>query len=637
MDFSKLMFAPDIKIPTDAEIIFVSDMFKEDLCGGAELTTESLIESSPFKVYKLHSRDVSTSILEKNHNKFWIFGNFSHMNLELIPTIVANMNYSVLEYDYKYCKYRLPELHYENEKIPCNCYNIDHGKLISAFFYGSKSLFWMSEKQKEKYETLFPFLSEIENTVLSSVFNDEFFVAAKLLREKYKEKNNKWIILGSNSWIKNVPAAEDWCKRNSQEYEIIWNLPYEQFLEKMAQSKGIVFLPRGADTCPRFVIEAKLLGCELKINENVEHANEVWFNGTTQEIEEYLFSCRKVFWEKIKNSMNYKPTISGYTTTRNCIEQDYPFEECIQSMLQLCDEVCVVDGESTDGTWEKLLELKEKDNRIQVKQVHRNWDHPRFAVFDGAQKAVAKDMCTKEYCLQLDVDQVIHEDDIEKFTNLLRNFPKQVSGIALPTVEPWGNKGKIRCDIHCWKWYLYKNDSNITHGIELDARAYDENGDLYAKWGDGCEPIYKDSGQSVNFITFYTEEIDNLRKQAMSDSRALAKYEAWYDSAIKSLPSIYHFSWFNLERKIKTYKNYWTRHWNSLHNKKVEDTPENNFMFDCKWADVDDSMISVRAKELEEKCGGWIWHQKWNGEFTPSIKINQPYPKIMEKWIKKNK
>ena len=34
----------------------------------------------------------------------------------------------------------------------------------------------------------------------------------------------------------------------------------------------------------------------------------------------------------------------------NCIEQLYPFKECIESMIEFCDEVCIVDGGSTDGS-----------------------------------------------------------------------------------------------------------------------------------------------------------------------------------------------------------------------------------------------------------------------------------------------
>ena len=69
MDFSNSVFQnksnPEISIPDDCQIVFVSDMFVDDYVGGAELTTEALIESSPFKVFKLKSHQVSMSNLEQ--------------------------------------------------------------------------------------------------------------------------------------------------------------------------------------------------------------------------------------------------------------------------------------------------------------------------------------------------------------------------------------------------------------------------------------------------------------------------------------------------------------------------------------------------------------------------------------------
>ena len=100
----EMNMAPTITIPEECDVVFVADMFKEDYAGGAELTTDALISSSPFTVFKLHSKDVSLKLLEEGHRKFWIFGNFSSLDMQLVPSIVANMSYSVLEYDYKYCR-----------------------------------------------------------------------------------------------------------------------------------------------------------------------------------------------------------------------------------------------------------------------------------------------------------------------------------------------------------------------------------------------------------------------------------------------------------------------------------------------------------------------------------------------------
>ena len=51
-----------VKIPDTADIVFVSDMFTSDHVGGAELTTDAIIDASPYKVFRLHARDVSNEI-----------------------------------------------------------------------------------------------------------------------------------------------------------------------------------------------------------------------------------------------------------------------------------------------------------------------------------------------------------------------------------------------------------------------------------------------------------------------------------------------------------------------------------------------------------------------------------------------
>jgi hypothetical protein len=82
-------------------------------------------------------------------------------------------------------------------------------------------------------------------------------------------------------------------------------------------------------------------------------------------------------------------------------------------------------------------------------------------------------------------------------------------------------------------------------------------------------------------------------------------------------------------RKMRLYRDYWTRHWNSLFNGSLEDTSETNMMFNVPWSQVTEEMIDARSKELSEKTGGWIWHRKWTGQNIPSIKVTRNQPKIM--------
>lgn len=667
--FDEQIFSSKKRLPEGAQVIVVSDMFADEYVGGAELTTQAVIDSSPLRVHRVKSRDLTLEMLEQGNQMFWVFGNFAEMNSQLIPSIIANLKYTVLEYDYKYCRFRSPEKHLESTKTPCDCHNQLSGKMVSAFYYGSMGLWWMSEKQKERYTTMFPFLLEKDNVVLSSVFDAKTLGVIEHLKSNAPVDRNGWIVLGSSSWVKGFSAAEKWCKDNSKEHEIVWNVPYDQLLLKLSRAEGFVYLPAGADTCPRMVIEAKLLGCKLVLNDNVQHRKEDWFDTDDLEsIKDYLWTATKIFWSGVKRMMDYRPKISGYTTTFNCVKQQYPFIQCIQSMLGFCDEVCIVDGGSNDDTLQHLAAIAypglsfvdgcdldvisgiasvpgatfdfpdewrgvKKDPRLKVKIVFRDWSHPRRAVYDGMQKAAARDMCTGDFCWQMDSDEIVHEDDYEKARDITRHIPSGVDVLSLPVIEGWGSWDKIRLDVTPWKWRLSRNNPDVTHGIPIDLRAQDDTGHLIALEGtDGCDMVSRSTGERVPHVSFYTPDIDAARRAALGgNQQSLAVYEGWFNSAVSQLPSVFHYSWIDISRKIKLYRDYWQSHWTELIGKNTADTAENNMFFDCPWSTVTDEMISARAKELAENTGGHIWHSKWNGQKTPHITCSRSQPKVMSK------
>ena len=88
-----------------------------------------------------------------------------------------------------------------------------NGKLVSAFYYGASSLWWMSEKQMELYHNKFPFLKDKNNTVLSSVFDEEFFSYIKHLNERPDKERKGHIIVGSTSWIKGVRILKHFVRK----------------------------------------------------------------------------------------------------------------------------------------------------------------------------------------------------------------------------------------------------------------------------------------------------------------------------------------------------------------------------------------------------------------------------------------
>ena len=112
---------------------------------------------------------------------------------------------------------------------------------------------------------------------------------------------------------------------------------------------------------------------------------------------------------------------------------------------------------------------------------------------------------------------------------------------------------------------------------------------------------------------------------------AQEKYGQWFNSLIAQLPGVHHYSWFNMERKITTYKNYWQKHWESLYDIKQEDTAENNMFFQKPWADVTDEEISGLAQRLTEEMGGWVFHAPVDfSQPTPHLTITRGEPAIMK-------
>jgi hypothetical protein len=141
--------------------------------------------------------------------------------------------------------------------------------------------------------------------------------------------------------------------------------------------------------------------------------------------------------------------------------------------------------------------------------------------------------------------------------------------------------------------------------------------------------IHKESGETIPHVTFHTPEAERVRQAAcQGHEQALKEYENWFNQVVESLPGVHHYSWYDMARKMRLYRDYWTRHWNSLYDGSMEDTSETNMMFDIPWSQVTEEMIELRAKELSEKTGGWIWHRKWNGTRTPHIRVNVKEPNV---------
>lgn len=327
------------------------------------------------------------------------------------------------------------------------------------------------------------------------------------------------------------------------------------------------------------------------------------------------------------------PSISGYTTTYNCIQRRYPFELSIQSLLGFCDEVSIVDAGSNDGTIERISALAQKESRIKFVTSPVDFTQPRWAIhMDGYLKAKARAGCTGAYCWQTDTDEVVAPHDYERIRNLpvlLKDILSSYPIIFLPMVEFWGSFDRIRADFFSWKQRFSINDPRITHGIPNEYRMIDSTGAEYPRPfdSDSCNYIYRDTKESVKSVIPVQVENFNMPPEI---------FEQFFNASLDLLPSVLHVSWLNLKRKIEHYREFWPKFHASMYNLSKIDSPENNVMFNKPWGEVTDNDISEKVKELTE-LGPRSFHHKLNpNQKGATVPFRRAIPDELKNWAALN-
>lgn len=138
--------------------------------------------------------------------------------------------------------------------------------------------------------------------------------------------------------------------------------------------------------------------------------------------------------------------VSGFTLVRNGTRYDYPYLQSLRSLLPLVDELVVNVGKSDDDTLARIEAFARDEGQGKVRLFESHWplDDPekkRGGLILSEQTNLALDRCTGDWCIYLQADEVLHEDDRERLRGALAaaDRDQDVDGLVFDYVHFYGS------------------------------------------------------------------------------------------------------------------------------------------------------------------------------------------------------
>jgi len=213
--------------------------------------------------------------------------------------------------------------------------------------------------------------------------------------------------------------------------------------------------------------------------------------------------------------------VSGFTFLRNAEKLGYPFAESIRSILPIVDEFIVALGPSEDETERKILEIG--DSKIRI--IHTQWnerirnDLNIKGFIYGQQKSIALFNCTGDWAFYLEGDEVVHEEDLPKIQEVMRQQldNRKVEALYFDYIHFYGNK-----NTYVWSPSWYRTAPRI---VRNNIAVWAPKGLFFIVMENKRKGRYPKAASAGARIFHY----GNIRTQEQWDFKTQAVYKFWSD------------------------------------------------------------------------------------------------------------
>jgi len=230
---------------------------------------------------------------------------------------------------------------------------------------------------------------------------------------------------------------------------------------------------------------------------------------------------------------------SGFTFVRNVVKMDYPLVESISSLLPVVDEFIVNIGPCEDETEDLVRSVGDK----KIKIIHSQWN-PNIVsggYIYAQQTNIALFNCTGKWAFYIQVDEVVHEEDLPKIQEFIKKYEDddRIEGLALDELTFWGDYKTI---INVYPWRYGRRCCIVKpHKFVLS------RGDAA---GFTVHPKYKERGRRIRVIDtggriFHYSFIKSLKSLAEKYKTVFGYWSGQFSQIqVDDLTKSYYKSWF---------------------------------------------------------------------------------------------